>query len=125
MTSGMQTGHGQHQDHTHLHGPNCGHTGIQHDGHTDYLHDGSLHHPSEERVDEHRLEVTKANPATCTPDHACGEHEGAHRHGDGCGHEQVPHGDHVDYLVNGHLHQPHGDHCDDHGPVRVVATMRS
>jgi hypothetical protein len=27
----------------------------------------------------------------------------------------MPHGDHVDYLVNGHLHHPHGDHCDDHG----------
>jgi UDP-2,3-diacylglucosamine pyrophosphatase LpxH len=32
----------------------------------------------------------------------------------------VPHGDHVDYLVDGHLHHPHGDHCDDHGPVTVV-----
>jgi hypothetical protein len=31
----------------------------------------------------------------------------------------VPHGDHVDYLVNGHLHLPHGGHCDDHGPVTV------
>jgi hypothetical protein len=29
----------------------------------------------------------------------------------------VPHGDHVDYLVEGHLHYPHGGHCDDHGPV--------
>jgi hypothetical protein len=32
----------------------------------------------------------------------------------------VPHGNHVDYLVNGHLHHPHGGHCDDHGPVEVV-----
>jgi hypothetical protein len=32
----------------------------------------------------------------------------------------VPHGDHVDFLVNGRLHYPHGDHCDDHGPVTVV-----
>jgi hypothetical protein len=31
----------------------------------------------------------------------------------------VPHGDHVDYLVDGHLHHPHGDHCDDHGAVKV------
>lgn len=38
-------------------------------------------------------------------------------HGPGCGHEAVPHGDHVDYLVDGHLHHPHGDHCDDHGPL--------
>jgi UDP-2,3-diacylglucosamine pyrophosphatase LpxH len=33
----------------------------------------------------------------------------------------VPHGDHVDYLVDGHLHHPHGDHCDDHGPVKLVS----
>jgi hypothetical protein len=25
-------------------------------------------------------------------------------HGPGCGHEAVPHGDHVDYLVDDHLH---------------------
>ena len=43
-----------------------------------------------------------------------------HTHGPGCGHEAVPHGDHIDYLVDGHLHHPHGDHCDDHGPIEVV-----
>jgi hypothetical protein len=32
----------------------------------------------------------------------------------------VPHGDHVDYLVDGHLHHPHGDHCDHHGSVALV-----
>jgi hypothetical protein len=32
----------------------------------------------------------------------------------------VPHGDHIDYLVDGHLHHPHGDHCDDHGPVETA-----
>ena len=31
----------------------------------------------------------------------------------------MPHGDHVDYLVNGHLHHPHGTHCDDHGPLEL------
>jgi hypothetical protein len=31
----------------------------------------------------------------------------------------VPHGDHVDYLVNGHLHHPHDGHCDDHGPLNT------
>lgn len=41
-------------------------------------------------------------------------------HGPGCGHEAVPHGNHIDFLVNGRLHHPHGDHCDDHGPVEVV-----
>lgn len=43
-----------------------------------------------------------------------------HVHGEDCGHEPVPHGDHTDYLVDGHLHHPHGDHCDDHGPVEVA-----
>jgi hypothetical protein len=32
----------------------------------------------------------------------------------------VPHGEHIDYLVDGHLHYPHGDHCDDHGPVTLA-----
>jgi hypothetical protein len=32
----------------------------------------------------------------------------------------VPHGDHVDYLVDGHLHHPHGGHCDHHGAVRFA-----
>jgi hypothetical protein len=31
----------------------------------------------------------------------------------------VPHGDHVDYLVDGRLHHPHDSHCDDHGPVAL------
>jgi hypothetical protein len=36
----------------------------------------------------------------------------------------VPHGNHVDYLVNGHLHHHHGDHCDDHGKLEL-ATAKS
>jgi hypothetical protein len=31
----------------------------------------------------------------------------------------VPHGDHVDFLVEGHLHHPHDQHCDAHGLVSV------
>ena len=50
-----------------------------------------------------------------------GGHESTHQHGAGCGHEAVPHGNHIDYLVNGRLHHPHGDHCDDHGPLSVVS----
>lgn len=42
-----------------------------------------------------------------------------HEHGEGCGHEPVPHGDHVDYDHDGHLHAPHvtgsGVHYDEHG----------
>jgi hypothetical protein len=109
-----------HANHTHQHGPGCGHTAIQHDGHVDYLHDGHLHHASGSVVEEHKLAVTATNPSACTPAHACGAHDKAHRHGPGCGHEPVPHGDHIDYLVKGHLHHPHGDHCDDHGPVAVA-----
>ena len=64
--------------------------------------------------------VSDINPSGCTPEHRCKGHDSDHVHGPGCGHEPVPHGDHVDYLVDGHLHHPHGDHCDDHGPVEVI-----
>ncbi|MDJ0786440.1 MAG: hypothetical protein QNK05_06500 [Myxococcota bacterium] len=110
----------QHKGHDHVHGAGCGHVAVRHADHTDYLHDGHLHHPHSDHVDEHRLEVGGRNPASCTPDHECGSHEAGHEHGPGCGHEAMPHGDHVDYLVNGHLHHAHGDHCDDHGPVEQV-----
>jgi hypothetical protein len=112
--------HNTHENHPHQHGPGCGHTAVAHDGHTDYLHDGHLHHPHKDHVDDHRLEVNGRNPADCTPDHDCGAHEAGHRHGPGCGHEAVPHGDHTDYLVDGHLHHPHGDHCDNHGPLQLA-----
>jgi hypothetical protein len=110
--------HHVHKDHDHAHGPSCGHTAVKHEGHVDYLHDGHLHHPrTDGTVEEHALGVSDKNPSACTPGHKCGGHEAGHVHGPGCGHEAVPHGDHVDYLVDGHLHHPHGDHCDDHGPV--------
>ena len=107
-----------HEGHAHKHGPDCGHTGIMHDGHVDYLHDGHLHHVQGDKVEEHALVVNAANPADCTPKHSCNGHDKSHKHGTNCGHAAVPHGDHVDYLVDGHLHHPHGDHCDDHGPVQ-------
>jgi len=106
-----------HAGHTHQHGPGCGHLAIEHQGHIDYLHDGHLHHVVGDQVEEHRLEVSGLNPAACTPGHICSGHDRTHVHGPRCGHERVPHGDHVDYLVEGHLHFPHGDHCDDHGSV--------
>jgi hypothetical protein len=116
----MMTDHRVHEGHDHAHGPSCGHTAVRHDGHVDYLHDGCLHHVHGDHVDEHVLAVGGANPAACTPGHACGAHAADHRHGAGCGHEAVPHGDHVDYLVDGHLHHPHGAHCDDHGRVALA-----
>ena len=108
--------------HDHEHGAKCGHTAIQHGDHVDYLHDGHLHHPSGEgtKVEHHKIEVSETNPAHCTPDHKCASHDSDHVHGPGCGHEAVPHGDHICYLVDGHLHFPHEGHCDDHGPLKVV-----
>jgi hypothetical protein len=114
--------HDIHPDHPHEHGPGCGHAAVNHGDHVDYLHDGHLHHPHGDHVDEHAIAVDDTHPAGCTPDHACGGHDAAHAHGDGCGHPAVPHGDHTDYLVEGHLHHPHGDHCDDHGPLAVATS---
>jgi hypothetical protein len=44
--------------------------------------------------------------------HVSADHE--HVHGEGCGHETVQHGDHVDYLHDGHRHAEHDDHYDEH-----------
>ena len=109
-------------DHDHQHGPGCGHTAIRHGDHIDYVHDGRLCNQENGSVHEHSIAVSDTNPDGC---HPCGCHEDGHVCGPGCGHEAVPHGDHVDYLVphadgTMHLHHPHGDHCDDHGPVEVV-----
>ncbi len=112
------TEHRTHPNHSHQHQPGCGHVAVSHEGHTDYLHDGHLHRIQGNEVQECTIAVGAKNPAGCTPQHACSEHEGGHRHGPGCGHEAVPHGDHTDYLVGGHLHHPHSGHCDDHGALR-------
>jgi hypothetical protein len=110
-----------HGHHDHKHGQDCGHTAVKHDGHVDYLHDGHLHHAEADgTVHEHVLPISATNPAVCTPQHACSGHAPGHVHGPDCGHPAVPHGDHVDYLVDGHLHRPHGGHCDDHGRIEVV-----
>src|SRR5258708_565816 len=111
--------HTTHERHDHEHGASCGHLAVQHEGHTDYLHEGHLHYPHAGHVDEHSVAATGTNPASCTPNHACGGHAKAHKHAAGCGHEAAPHGDHTDYLVGGHLHRPHGQHCDDHGALSV------
>jgi hypothetical protein len=101
----------EHTNHPHIHGPNCGHTAVRHGDHVDYLHDGHLHYPHEGLVEEHRISVGPTNPTLCLP------LKHRHIHGLNCGHEEVPHGNHVDYLVDGRLHHPHDAHCDDHGPL--------
>jgi hypothetical protein len=52
-----------------------------------------LAHPTQQPHDEH-------------PSHA-------HLHDRWCGHAQVTHGDHLDFLHDGHLHHPDGDHVDE------------
>jgi len=77
-------------------------------------------HVHEGHVDEHVVAAGKMNPAACTPSHKCSEHEASHTHGAKCGHEAVPHADHVDYVVGGHLHHAHDKHCDDHGVLQLA-----
>jgi hypothetical protein len=113
--------HTVHADHAHKHGPACGHVAIKHGDHVDYLHDGHLHHQEGNVVEEHVLEVNTKNPDRCTPTFGHSDHEAHHVHGPQCGHQAMPHGDHIDYLVNGRLHHPHGGHCDDHGEVQIVS----
>lgn len=110
----------RHEDHTHPHGAECGHTGVIHEDHIGYLHDGHLHCAHDDHFHEHAIAVSATNPQNCTPEHQCGGHSQGHVHGPECGHEAVPHGDHVDYLVEGHLHHPHGGHCDNHGQVKIA-----
>jgi|SRR5262249_7913206 len=105
-----------HSEHAHEHSSTCGHKSIRHDDHVDYIHDGHLHHMHGDHADEHVL----SHEAQCTPDHSCGSHDSSHTHGSECGHEAVPHADHIDYLVGEHLHRPCGEHCDDHGSVNVT-----
>lgn len=109
--------HSAHKDHPHVHGENCGHKVIFHNGHQDYLHDGHLHRPQNGHADECKISDDTKNPSRCTPKHNCNEHSDSHIHGLKCGHEMIPHGDHLDYLVGNHLHHPHGNHCDHHGTI--------
>ena len=112
--------HTVHEKHEHAHGADCAHPKVQHAGHVDYLHDGHMHHAHEGHVDEHVLDVSSSNPDACTTSHSCAAHDAGHKHGAGCGHEMVPHGDHTDHLVSGHLHRAHGSHCDDHGKLSIA-----
>ena len=115
----------RHEHHDHSHNANCGHTAIRQGTTTAYLHDGHLHVPHEDHYDCTAVEVTDRNPNLCTPEHSCSSHDLTHAHGAECGHEQIPHGDHMDYLVGDHLHHAHGSHCDDHGSVDVQSEIKA
>jgi zinc transport system permease protein len=39
--------------HEHVHGPDCGHVGVEHGDHVDYIHSGHLHAPHGDHYDEH------------------------------------------------------------------------
>jgi zinc transport system permease protein len=41
------------EEHGHQHGPDCGHAGVAHGDHLDYLHDGHRHAPHGAHYDEH------------------------------------------------------------------------
>lgn len=118
--------HDIHPEYVHLHHEGCGHTMIAHEGHRDFLDNGHLHHVHGRQVDDHRIAESDVNPSLCTPAHKCDGHPAYHHHSPFCGHEAVPHEDHIDYLVAGHLHHAHGDHCDFHGKVerRDIARRR-
>lgn len=46
------TEHMTHNDHTHDHGPDCGHPAREHDGHIDYIHEGHAHREHDGHYDE-------------------------------------------------------------------------
>ena len=98
------TEHETHRGHSHQHGPECGHVEVNHDDHVDYLHDGHLHREHDGHWDE------------CEPSGQHVVHDGAHdcEHNADCGHDTVPHGDHVDYVHEGHRHAAHEGHWDEH-----------
>jgi hypothetical protein len=102
--------HVVHPEHIHTHSADCGHIAIEHEGHTDYVYEGHLHFPHEEHYDDHVIAISQQHPAACAPVKCACDHID-------CGHERVPHGDHIDYLSHGQLHHKHGDHCDNHGPL--------
>ena len=51
--STMTTLHLEHPTHEHAHGPDCGHTAVQHGDHVDYAHDGHLHREHSGHWDDH------------------------------------------------------------------------
>jgi hypothetical protein len=125
---------------SHVHGEFCGHTTVIHENRIDFLCDGELHFVTcSGSVYPHKLPISNINPAICKlisssvlsldenfqdRDDAGDEDMGERCwHREGCGHPQVAHGDHVDYLVRGRLEFIHGDHVDDHGVLEIFRGM--
>jgi zinc transport system permease protein len=42
-----------HEDHPHVHGPDCEHVAVEHGDHVDYVHEGHHHAPHDDHYDEH------------------------------------------------------------------------
>ena len=58
--------------------------------------------------------LEQADPFPLEPEHTEVPETHVHQHGEACGHQAVPHGDHVDYVHDGHRHAVHGGHYDEH-----------
>ena len=58
--------------------------------------------------------VEAADEFPLADEHTAVPEDHRHEHGDDCGHQAVPHGDHVDYVHDGHRHAQHGSHYDEH-----------
>jgi len=125
---------------SHVHGEFCGHITVIHEDHIDFLCDGELHLVTRSgSVYPHKLPISDVNPARCkyvsssalSLDENLQSREGVEDedmrercwHREGCGHPQVIHGDHVDYLVKGRLEFVHGNHVDDHGVLEIFRGM--
>ena len=60
----------KHQNHEHVHGPECGHTAVSNGGQTGYLHDSHMHVAHGDHFDCAAVDVSSRNPDRCTPEHA-------------------------------------------------------
>jgi len=49
----MSTSHDVHVEHTHVHGPDCGHATVTHGDHVDYVHGEHRHAAHGDHYDEH------------------------------------------------------------------------
>ncbi|MGH3445046.1 MAG: metal ABC transporter permease [Nocardioidaceae bacterium] len=58
--------------------------------------------------------VAESDPYAVHDPHTTVPETHAHVHGPDCGHQAVPHGDHVDYVHDGHRHAVHESHYDEH-----------